>query len=117
MLNNALDYGITEAEFWDMTIAELDRATASKDRVRQLELKEQATMDYILAMLIGRAFAVSMDSKAKMPDIYEAYPSIFDTAKEREQKKQEQKNQLSALRFKQFAKSFNKKYREVAKDK
>ena len=116
MLNNALDYGISEKDFWEMTFAELDRVVASKKRMQKYEAQERATYDYILAALIGRAFSAGMDSKAKFPDIHEVYPSLFD-AQEREQQKQERSNQLSALRFKQFAQSYNKRFKEVANDK
>lgn len=116
MLNNALDYGISEADFWEMTFAELERLINSKDRMRKYEAQEKARYDYILAALIGRAFAAGMDSKAKFPEIHEVYPSLFDR-EEREAQKQEQSNQLSALRFKQFANSYNKRYKEVANDK
>ena len=116
MLDNALDYGISEAEFWEMTFAELDRLVASKQRMEKHRAQERATYDYILAALIGRAFAAGMDSKAKFPEIHEVYPSLFDK-EERENQKREQSNQLSALRFKQFAQSYNKKFKEVANDK
>lgn len=116
MLNNALDYGISEADFWEMTFAELDRLVASKQRMEKHRAQERATYDYILAAMIGRAFSAGMDSKAKFPEIYEVYPSLFDR-EERENQKKEQSNQLSALRFKQFAQSYNKKYKEVANDK
>ena len=46
-----------------------------------------------------------------MPDISEVYPTLFDS-KEIEEKKQENKNKLSALRFKQFADSFNSKFKK-----
>lgn len=116
MLDNALDYGISEQEFWEMTFAELDRLVASRKRMENYRAKERATFDYISAIMVGRAFAAGMDNKAKFPDIHEFYPSLFD-AQEREAQKREQSNQLSALRFKQFAQSYNKKYKEVANDK
>jgi chromatin segregation and condensation protein Rec8/ScpA/Scc1 (kleisin family) len=116
MLNNALDYGISEAEFWEMTFAELDRLVESKQRVEKHMAQERATFDYILASLIGRAYAASMDNKVTFPEIHEAYPSLFNR-EERENQKQERSNQLSALRFKQFAQSYNKKFKEVASDK
>lgn len=108
MLDNALDSGISEYDFWNMTFAELDRLIASKKRVRKLEAQEKATNDYILAGLIGRAFAATMSDKAEFPQIADVYPTLFD--------KQEQIDQLSALRFKQFAQSYNKRYKEVAND-
>lgn len=116
MLNNALDYGISEEAFWNMTFAELDRLVASKKRMEKYRAQERATYDYILAATIGRAFAAGMDNKAKFPEIYEVYPSLFDR-EERENQKKEQSNQLSALRFKQYADFHNKKFKEVANDK
>jgi hypothetical protein len=48
-----------------------------------------------------------------MPEIHEVYPTLFDV-KEIETKRAEQKAQLSALRFKQFAASHNKKFKGEA---
>lgn len=105
-LDNALDLGITEWDFWNMTLAELERAFESKKRCKELETKERANFDYILGDLIGHSLARIYNSSNKYPPIYEAYPSIFD--KETFMKaEQERRNELSALRFKQFAESFN----------
>ena len=114
MLNNALDFGILERDFWDMTIAELDRAIESKKRVSKLELQEKASFDYILSSLIGRAFAASMDSKNELPTIKEAYPTLFTDSEElikKEEEKQKKVEELSALRFKMFAKSYNNRFK------
>ena len=43
MLEDALDYGITEEQFWDMTFAEIKRAVDSKIRVMKREAREKAT--------------------------------------------------------------------------
>ena len=112
-LDNALDYGISEFDFWNMTLAELTRAIDSKKRIKQTEAREKACYDYILADLIGRSIGRLYSSSGKMPDISEAYPSIFDS-QEIEEKKQAQKAELSAIRFKQFAKFHNDKFKEVA---
>lgn len=108
-LENALEYGITEFEFWSMTIAEIERAIEAKKRAE----KRKAAFDYTLADLIGHSVARAYNSANKMPALYEAYPSLFDREAE-EEKIQEKKDELSTLRFKQFANSFNKKYEEVA---
>lgn len=113
-LDIALDYGIEEQQFWTMTIAELERAVASKRRVKQIEAKERASFDYILAELIGRSVARVFNSSNDMPTLNEAYPSLFDTVaavEEREAKKAE----LSALRFKLFADKYNSKFKGVQK--
>ena len=44
-LDNALDYGISEHDFWDMTIAELTRAIASKKRIQKQQAQEKASFD------------------------------------------------------------------------
>ena len=110
-LDNALDMGISEVDFWNMTIAELERLMKSKQRLQKAKAQERASYDYILADLIGRSISRIYSSSAKLPEISEVYPTLFDS-QEAEQKKQEQKAELSALRFKQFANSFNQKYKE-----
>ena len=118
MLESALDYGITEARFWDMTYAEIQREVDSKIRVRKLETQERATFDYIQANLIIKGVARVLGDKANFPTLEEAYSGVFDDlAEERKAKVEEQKTNLSALRFKQFANFHNNKYKEVASDK
>ena len=106
--------GITEQEFWEMTIAELTRAMRSKNRVKKQQAQEQATFDYILADLIGRSIGRLYSSSTTIPEISAIYPSLFND-KEIEEKKAAKKAELSALRFKQFADSFNSKYKGGAK--
>lgn len=97
-----------------MTLAEVNRAAKSKIRMTKIEDEKKASFDYILADLIGRSVSRIYSSSSKMPSLSEAYPSLF--SKEEEVKTiQNKKNELSALRFKQFANSYNTKYKEVAK--
>lgn len=96
-----------------MTIAEINRYIKSRDRVHKLEEQEKASHNYILADLIGRSVARVYSSTNHMPEIYEAYPTLFE-AKEIEDKKAEKQAELSAIRFKQFAASFNKKFQKEA---
>ena len=99
-----------------MTIAELDRLIESKKRIQKREQQDKASFDYILADLIGRSVARLYSSSARMPEISAAYPTLFDS-EEIQEKKQEKKNELSALRFKQFAQAYNKKFnKEVGKE-
>lgn len=97
-----------------MTIAEVNREIESKRRVEKIRAQERASYDYLLAELIGRSVARIYSSSARMPEITEAYPSLFDSEEIQEQKKEKQM-ELYALRFKQFAASYNKKFKEVAK--
>lgn len=110
-LKNALDSGISELAFWEMTFAELNRAIESRNRVRLAEERCRASSDYILADLIGRSIARVYNSANKMPALYEAYPSLFDAEVEAE-RIQKHKDELSAARFRQFAKLTNKRFKE-----
>lgn len=95
-----------------MTIAELIRLIESKKRIEKQKAQEKASFDYILADLIGRSISRIYNSSNKVPEISEVYPSLFDS-KEIEEQKSIKKDELSALRFKQFADSFNKRFQEV----
>lgn len=75
------------------------------------EAQERASFDYILADLIGRSVGRIYSSTAKIPEIADAYPSLF-SEKQIEENRAAKKAELSALRFKQFADSFNKKFNE-----
>lgn len=100
-----------------MTIAELTRATKSKLRIKKMEAREKASYDFTLAQIVGRACGMAFGSiKSEFPDIATVYPTLFDS-EEIKRKKQERQAELSALRFKQFAESFNQRFhKEVAKD-
>lgn len=97
-----------------MTLGEVIRAIESRNRTIKLQAKERAAFDYALADLIGRSVARIHSSSSKMPEIHAVYPSLFDSAEIQEQQ-QARRDELSALRFKQFASSYNKKFEEVAK--
>lgn len=107
-LNNCLDFGITEANFWEMTLAEINRALASKKRQLENEQRIQASFDYILADMIGRSVSRVYSSSNRMPDISTMYPTLFDS-EEIQHQKQVKKDELSALRFKQFVAHHNSK--------
>jgi hypothetical protein len=96
-----------------MTFAELERAMRSKRRVEKIRSQERASFDYVLADLIGKSVSRIHSSANKMPDISEAYPSLFDSEEVQEQKA-EQKAEVSALRFKLFAQSFNQRFHKEA---
>jgi hypothetical protein len=112
LLNNALDCGITELDFWEMTPGEVTRAIESKNRIVKIEAQEKATYDYIQATLIIKGVSICLGDKSSFPTLQEAYPGVFaEVVKESEEKIQEQKMQLSALRFRQFAQSYNDKFK------
>lgn len=94
-----------------MTVGEVNRAVASRNRLSKIEAQEKATYDYILGTLIVKGVSITLGSKEHFPTIEQAYPGIFDDIKkEQEDKQQITKDELSALRFRQFAQSYNKKF-------
>jgi hypothetical protein len=93
-----------------MTIAEIERFIESKQRVRKIEAQEKASYDYIQAELIGRSIARLYSSSATFPPIHEVYPTLFD-GKEIEAQKEEKILEASVIRFKQFAQSYNSKFK------
>ena len=92
-----------------MTIAELSRATASKERVKKRKAQEQASFDYIQADLIGRSIGRIYSSSTKIPPIEQVYSLIFDDAEIKE-KQQQRQLESSVIRFKQFAAHNNKRW-------
>lgn len=94
-----------------MTISEITRMAKSKQRTTITESKERAMFDYLLADLIGKSVSRIYSNSARMPELYEVYPSLFEQ-EDIEEKKQEQRDNLSALRFKQFAQSYNKRFKK-----
>ena len=91
-----------------MTIGEVSRYIDTKNKLRKQEAQEKASYDYILASLIAKGISISLGAKDTFPSIYEVYSEVFDDViKQKEEEKQEKIMQLSALRFRQFAQSYN----------
>ena len=65
-----------------MTLAEIERAIKSADRVRKEQNKQQALFDYTLANLIGRSLARLKSPNITMPNLSQIYPSLFDAKEE-----------------------------------
>lgn len=106
-----LDLGISEFDFWNMTLREIENYARSKQRVRRMENQEKATYDYIQATLIIKGVGLVLGSKEEFPSVEQAYPGVFEDLVEKKQEElQEKKNKLSALRFRQFAQSYNNKF-------
>ena len=95
-----------------MTPGEVIRAIEAKNRLIKIEAREKATYDYIQATLIIKGVSICLGDKSSFPSIQEAYPGVFEEViKEQEAKLQERRDELSVIRFKQFAQSYNQKYK------
>lgn len=117
-LETALDYGVSEDEFWDMSLSEFLRCIESKRRAERLRLQERAYMDWRLANLVALSVSRLYSASATYPDCEDYYSALFDDEQKKivEEKKWERKQELSVLRFKQFADSYNKRFKEVQND-
>lgn len=115
LLQPCINLGLEESKFWDMTIAELQRYSEGA----LWRLKQQASLDYTLANLIGISNARLLSKDIEYPSIEDAYPSIFASEldeREKARKAEEIAIQNSTNRFLEFAKKHNaKKRREVGK--
>lgn len=107
--------GLTEWQFWDMTIAELNRHAESYQRVQKRQAQEKAFADYRLADLIGYSMARIYSSDAKYPEIYDVYPAIFDKDAIEEARESE-RNKRTNEWLCEFAKSFKKSKMKEGKD-
>ena len=96
-----------------MTIGEIGRRVESHNRKKIAEAKDKASYDYILASLITKGVSIVLGSKESFPSKEEVYPSVFaDEIQATEEERQRKQDELSALRFKQFAKFYNKQLRD-----
>lgn len=99
-----------------MTLSELNRYVESYNRRKKQEAREKAAFDYIQAGLIARNISSYFGNRSGIPSIEEVYSYLFidiDDMEQKQQEKQKAINELSALRFKQFANSFNKRFKEA----
>lgn len=96
-----------------MTPGEVIRLVESRVKMRKIESQERASYDYILAGLIVKGMSRLLGDKEEYPTLYKAYPGVFDDVmKQQEEELHQQKMNLSALRFKQFAQSYNNKFKD-----
>lgn len=95
-----------------MTPGEVIRGIESRNRIIKAQAREKASYDYIQAQLIIKGISICLGDKSAYPSIQEAYPGVFEeVVKEQEEKIEQQKIELSTLRFKQFAQSYNNKFK------
>lgn len=110
LLQPAINLGLSEFDFWEMTVAEVVRYTEGAT----WRLKNKAQFDYVLADLIGASVSRIMSSEAKYPPIEEVYSVLFKPTDEVKQNEVEQEkvDEASANRFLQFALQHNARMRQ-----
>lgn len=105
ILQPAINLGLSEASFWDMTIAEIDRFMNGAI----WRMKQQAQYDYTLASLITNGVACVLGG-GEFATIEKAYPYLFGEEKaEPEETANEVTVKNSVNRFLAFAQQHNAK--------
>lgn len=113
MLQPAINVGLKESEFWEMTKAEIERYLEGA----VWRYKTQAQFDYTLANLFGTAMASILDSKVSFPTIESVYPNLFEKEKQEKQLTEEEVRMTNSQNnFLAFAKAHNAKMRKEGKD-
>jgi hypothetical protein len=108
LLQPAINVGLLEHDFWDMTKAEVERYLEGA----VWRMKQKAQFDYSLAELIGVSVARIMDSGCKFPELYEVYPHLFESEiKEQEEIQTTTTNSIN--NFMAFAMKHNAKMKGV----
>jgi hypothetical protein len=78
LLIKCLEAGITEEFFWNSTYGEMLRYMKAYSNRLLRERQDKAFFDYQLSNLIGISVSRLFSSDGKFPEIYDAYPSIFE---------------------------------------
>lgn len=110
-MENALDIGIKESDFWEMTIAELNREVESYQRRKIQESKLRASFDYTLAQMIGLSVNRAINgSDSDYPTMEEIYPTLFkEKSSQQAEAKADSKAMAFAIQLKQFSQQHNEK--------
>lgn len=109
MLQPAINTGLAESAFWDMTKAEIERHMEGA----VWRYRTQAQFDYSLANLFGVAVARILDSNVDFPAIEQVYPNLFDKEiQEKQSSEEEERMTNSTNNFLAFAKAHNARMRK-----
>lgn len=88
-LEECLQHGLTEEQFYSMTLGEIKRYGAAIEPMKRQHLQDQSLMDYIQAHLIALNVGKIISSKQEVPDREEIYSFLY--TKEELQKLKEEK--------------------------
>ena len=108
MLQPAINMGLSEADYWEMTKAEVERYL--EGAIWRMKLKAQ--FDYSLADLFGASISRLFDKNQKMPSIQEVYPTLFEEEVVPEEEQIDEKTTNSINNFLAFAMAHNARKRE-----
>lgn len=115
LLQPAINVGLSELDFWNMTKAEIERYVEGAI----WRMRSQAQFDYCLADLIGISVARVMSDDVEYPPIEKIYPTLFDDVVKEQKRQQEEELRMvdSTNRFMEFALKHNARIREGVENK
>lgn len=100
--------GLSERDFWDMTVAEVERYLNGA----VWRMKTQSQFDYALANLIGISVGRIVASDIDYPSIEEVYPNLYEDEIKNKPDPEEIAMTKSVNRFLEFAMKHNAKIHE-----
>lgn len=109
LLVQCMSIGMTEEDFYNSTIKQINRYVESYNKQQENQLQEKAYFDYQLANLIGLSVARLLSKDAKYPTFEKAYPFINKNAKAEVDEDWEMEVQHNKLR--EWAEQINKKFK------
>ncbi|MEN8079101.1 hypothetical protein ABFP60_19250 [Clostridioides difficile] len=105
-----LDCGITPSLFHESTIDELIDLIKSYGRKEEARQKENIVLNCMLARQIGENVAILFDKDAKVTELWDLYPDLFQKEKEiNEKREREAEMEAYKAKFTAFAYSVNSK--------
>ena len=101
LLQPAINVGLREFDFWEMTLAEVQRYIQGAE----WRMRTKAQYDYVSANLIGVSVGRVISNEIQFPPIEEVYPNLFEKPDEEEvaAKEEEIATINSTNRFMEFA--------------
>lgn len=108
LLQPAINLGLPEREFWEMTVAEIQRFMKGAE----WQFKTKAQFDYMLGNLIGISVARVISKDATYPPIEEVYPTLFEKPSQEDIQRAEEEKKVtnSTNRFLEFAMKHNAQF-------
>lgn len=107
MLQPSINLGLSESDFWEMTVAEVERYLDGA----LWRMRTKAQYDYSLANLIGVSIARVISKDVSFPAIEEVYSNLFER-KEEEKPIEQDLTQKSVNNFLAAAMAINKARKE-----
>ena len=115
-----IDFGYSPSFFYDISLQEIYELIESKQRINEREqekelhnLKTQLIFNSVLARQIAENVACIFSKEAKVTDIYDLMPQLFEEEKKQAEKQKVQEQwKLHKARFMAFSEEHNQKRKE-----